>query len=131
MEKSYEQGKQDGLALYGRVCSQYSNCDGCMVEQLKGDSISCQEFMARFPQKMVSLLTDMSNKEYTFYNEFVTRFPNCNLSLDDISDTLCRKLVFEGYVACEGGDCRKCWSEGYVADITMADDEDEDSNIDE
>lgn len=127
MSKSYEQGIQDGVGLYGRVCSRQSSCDeGCMIGQLKGE-LSCQEFMHRFPQKMVSLLKEMDKKEYTYFDEYVTRFPNCNLSLQDVSDVMCRKMIFEGFVACEGGDCKACWSERYVSDVTELDNEEDDS----
>ena len=118
MGKSYEQGKQDGLELYGRVCSTQSSCSECMIGQLRGESISCQEFMKQFPGKMVSLLTEMDSAEYTYFDEYVTRFPNCNLSLTDLADIVCRKAIFEGFVSCNGGDCKDCWSMKYTGDIT-------------
>lgn len=128
MDETYEKGKQDGLRLYGRVCSHQSRCDGCMIGQLIGETLTCQEFMSSYPQKMLSLLTEMDKKEYTYYDEFVTRFPSCNLSLPDLAETTCRKLVFEGVVDCENGDCEKCWKEIYVSDVSTVFDEDEDKD---
>lgn len=122
MGMSYEQGRIDAIELYGRVCSSQSSCEDCVVSQLKGDSISCQEFMSRFPSKMLSLLTEMDSKEYTYYNEYITRFPNCNLTLEALADIACRKAIFEGYISCEGGDCKTCWKEQYTGDITEDDD---------
>lgn len=119
MGKSYEQGKQDGLELYGRVCASQANCEECMIGQLRGESVTCQEFMKQFPSKMTSMLTEMDSAEFTYFNEYVTRFPNCNLSLEDLADVVCRKAIFEGFVRCKGGDCKICWSEKYVGDVTM------------
>lgn len=118
MIKSYEQGKQDGIELYGRVCASQSSCADCMVGQLRGEGLTCQEFMKQFPGKMVSLLTELDSKEYTFFDEYVTRFPNCGLSVKDLSDIVCRKAIFEGVVSCEGGDCEACWNEIYSGDVT-------------
>lgn len=90
-----------------------------MIGQLRGEAVTCQEFMKQFPSKMTSMLTEMDSAEFTCFNEYVTRFPNCNLSLEDLADIVCRKVIFEGFVGCEGGDCKTCWSEKYVGDITM------------
>lgn len=119
MDKSYEQGRQDGIALYGRVCSRQSGCADCTLGLVKGDGLTCQEFIQKFPGKAVSLLTEMDVEEYTYYNEYVTRFPYCGLSLEDLSNVCCRKAIFEGDVACEGGDCKECWSEKYISDISL------------
>lgn len=118
MSKSYEQGVQDGVALYGKVCSSQSSCADCMIGQLRGESLTCQEFMKQFPGKMISLLTEMDSKDYTFYNEYITRFPNCGLTVDELSDIVCRKAIFEGVVNCEGGDCKSCWLQTYTDDVT-------------
>lgn len=118
MSKSYNQGVQDGIALYGKVCSSQSSCSDCMIGQLRGESLTCQDFMKQFPGKMVSLLTEMDSKDYTFYNEYITRFPNCGLTVDDLSDIVCRKAIFEGFVNCECGDCKSCWLQTYTDDVT-------------
>lgn len=121
MDKSYEQGVQDGIALYGRVCSKQGDCSSCMIGTLKGDTISCPEFMSKFPSKMVSLLSEMDSEKYTYYNEYVSRFPNCNLPIEALSEIVCRKVVFEGYMECQGGDCSACWQESYAGDLTEVD----------
>lgn len=130
MDKSYEQGKQDALELYGKVCGKQSSCSDCMIGQLRGESLTCQEFMAQFPGKMISLLTEMDSEKYTYFDEYVTRFPNCNLPLEALADIVCRKAVFEGFVACEGGDCKACWSEAYLSDITEENEDSEDTSED-
>lgn len=116
-------GFQDGIATYGRVCSKQSNCDECMIGQLKGQAVSCQEFMKQFPMKAASFIIEMDSGEYTYFDEYVTRFPNCNLSIDELAEFSCRKALFEGYIDCPGGDCVKCWSEQYVTDVTMSDED--------
>lgn len=118
MSKTYAQGKADALELYGRVCSRQSSCLDCEIGILRGENMSCQEFMKKFPNKMLSLLTEMDNKEYTYYDEYITRFPACGLVVDDLSAIVCRRCVFEGYVECENTDCKECWLKPYTGDIT-------------
>ena len=124
MSESYEQGLQDGIELYGRVCSTQSNCEDCPIGMIRGSEITCQEFMSKFPSKMVSLLSEMDSEEYTYYKEYITRFPNCNLDLDTLSEIACRKFLFEGFTTCEEGDCKACWLEKYIGDVTVEDDVD-------
>ena len=115
---SYNQGQIDAIQKWGSVCGKQPNCDECMINSVKGDGITCQEFAAQFPSKFLSLLTEMSNEEFTFADEYATRFPNCNLSVEELSQVACRKAVFEGYLECEGGDCVECWKQAYVGDVT-------------
>lgn len=122
-DKNYMQGMQDGLELYGRVCGKQSSCEECMVGQLKGNAVSCQEFMKQFPMKMLSFLTEMDSGDYSYFDEYVTRFPNCNLPIEDLSQIVCRKAIFEGYVECDSEDCLECWKEQYVTDVTMSDED--------
>ena len=122
MSKTYEQGMQDAIELYGRVCSSQGSCPDCLIGQLKGEGVACQEFMRKFPGKMISLLTEMDSDKYTYYNEYITRFPNCTLDLKTLSEVACRKSLFEGYIACDGSkSCEECWNEVYEGDITMVD----------
>lgn len=123
MAKSYEQGKLDGLELYASVCNSQGSCGDCLIGIVKGDDINCQEFISKFPGKALSLLTEMKQVDYSFYNEYCTRFPNCNLSIDELSEVVCRKAIFEGFVGCEGGDCSACWAEKYSSDVTMSDED--------
>ena len=120
MGKTYEQGKQDGLELYGRVCCKHSSCQDCMIGALRGDEITCQEFMSKFPSKMVSLLTEMDSQEYTYYDEFVTRFPNCGMTVDELSKISCRKAIYEGYVDCDDTECKECWLQPFEGDVTVS-----------
>lgn len=124
MDKSYKQGKLDGIKLYADVCSSQGSCSDCLIGLVKGEDITCQEFMSKFPGKAVSLLTEMNESEHSFYNEYCIRFPNSDLSVDDIAEVVCRKAVFEGYIGCDGGDCKECWLEPYSSDVTVNDEED-------
>lgn len=110
---TYTKGYVNALKEFGEVCSSNS-CESCAIASLRGSELSCQEFMKKFPEKFASMLEFMQDKEQTFLNEFRTRFPDCELEDKDIPDTLCRKMVFEGYVDCEGGDCVACWEEPYT-----------------
>ena len=117
MSKSYEQGIQDGVSLWGKGCGKMDNCENCPVGVLKGANVTCQEFAKQFPAKMVSLLKEMNNGEITYAEEYRTRFPECGMNAEDFyQNGMCRRTVFEGYVGCEGGDCIKCWNEPYVGD---------------
>lgn len=113
----------DGLQLWGTVCGQQSNCQNCPIGSIRGTNVTCQDFAAEFPAKMLSILTEMKDEGISFFNEYSTRFPECNLDVETLSQVACRKAVFEGYTACPGGDCVACWKEKYTGDVTeVADD---------
>ena len=127
-EASYLQGMADGLSLWGDVCGRQANCESCPMNVVRrGANLTCQQLAARYPQKMLSILLEFYKKPYTYFDEYCTRFPECNLDVDDLQKVLCRKAVFEGYCACEGGDCTKCWLEEYTGDVTEFDMETEDT----
>ena len=63
----------------------------------------------------------MSNKEFTYFDEYNIRFPQSNLSVEALSEVACRKAIFEGFTGCEGGDCEACWKQAYVGDTTEVD----------
>lgn len=115
---SYQQGLIDGIQLWGAACSRQGQCDNCPIGSIRGTGVTCQEFAKEFPAKMVSILTEMSKGELSYYEEYCTRFPMCNMTVEILSKAVCRKAVFEGYINCEGGDCVACWKEKYVSDVT-------------
>lgn len=121
-ERGYNEGLQDGISLWGRVCGKQGSCDTCPIGTLRGANVTCQEFAKQFPAKMVSILTEMDNDALSYYEEYCTRFPSCNLPIDVLAECTCRKAVFEGYLDCpladEEGACLKCWQEQYTADVT-------------
>ena len=124
MSKTYEQGLQDGILLWGEGCSKMANCDECPVGVCKGAGVTCQEFAKQFPQKMVSLLKDVSNGGVSYVQEYNIRFPESNMTAEQLYENgVCRKTVFEGYVGCEGGDCIECWKSRYVGDTTESNEE--------
>ena len=133
--KTFEEGIQEGLKLYGNVCTKMPSCEECPIGQIKGEELTCQEFMKQFPAKMSSLLKEADNEEYTFFDEFVTRFPVCNLPIEELADICCRKAIFEGYTDCQGGDCVECWNQLYIGDVTEdevdIDEDNEDSEFEE
>ena len=49
--------------------------------------------------------------------------PHCNLAIEDLSQLICRKAAFEGYVMCtkDSSECKACWLETYTSDITVTD----------
>lgn len=122
-EKSYQSGVIDGVQLWGRVCGRKGACESCLVSAMRGANVTCQDFAKQFPEKMVSLLQEMDKKGTTFYEEYCTRFPECNIPIEDLAKMTCRKMIFEGYIYCkkEGADCVKCWNEPYTGDITVTD----------
>lgn len=133
MQKSYNRGVIDGIKLWGDVCQVMENCDRCPIALIAGANVTCAQFASKFPEKTVSLMKEMREKDHTYFNEYVTRFPNCNMNVEDLSECACRKAVFEGYVGCENQDqeeCIRCWKESYVGDVTVPLDE-EDENEEE
>ena len=127
-EKTYQQGVIDGIALWGRTCGAQGNCEMCPIGSIRGTGVTCQDFARQFPSKMASILKEMDEDEISFYSEFCMRFPSCQLSVEQLALTACRKTVFEGKLDCEKiGDeaaCRACWLETYITDVTE-DEEDE------
>lgn len=124
-ESSYNKGIEDGLALWGRVCGRQGACESCPVGAMRGANVTCQDFARQFPEKMVSLLQEMDKKGSTFYEEYCTRFPECNIPIEDLAHVACRKVLFEGFIFCEKTDdmsaCIACWNEKYKGDITVTD----------
>ncbi len=120
---SYLKGMTDGLQLWGTVCGRQGNCEVCPIGSLRGANVSCQDFARQFPEKMLSILKEMNEGNISFYEEYCMRFPECNLSIEDIAVCACRKAIFEGYVGCENAngqdECVRCWNEKYEGDVTM------------
>ena len=123
MSNTYKQGQIDAIQMWGSTCGRQANCEECIINAVKGDELSCQEFASQFPSKYLSLLTEMSQNEYTYYDEYVIRFPQCNLGVEELSKCACRKALFEGYVTCDKDEsaCVDCWKQAYTGDITEVD----------
>lgn len=120
-QKSYQQGQIDGLKLWGEVCGRQGNCDMCPIGQIRGANVTCQDFARQFPAKMLSILTEMRDGMITFYEEYCTRFPECNLDVETLAECACRKAVFEGDLTCqesEHSNCVNCWKAKYTGDVT-------------
>lgn len=123
-EKSYKQGQIDAIGLWGRTCGKEGNCSGCPIGSIRGAGVSCQDFARQFPAKMLSILTEMDEGQLTYYEEYCMRFPECNLPVDVLAASTCRKAVFEGYLECPKIDpndssvCEKCWKEPFIGDVT-------------
>lgn len=130
-EKTYQQGVIDGIALWGRTCGSQGNCDVCPIGSIRGTGVTCQDFAKQFPAKMASILKEMDEGQLTYYEEFCMRFPSCQLTVDTLALTTCRKTAFEGKVDCDKmdveGACRACWMEQYVADVSEGEDDSSDS----
>jgi hypothetical protein len=118
MSNSHQQGMIDAIKLWGTVCGQQGNCETCPIGSLRGANVTCQDFAKQFPAKMLSILKEMNEGEINYYQEYCTRFPECNLPVEVLAECACRKAIFEGYCDCEGGDCKACWEETYIADVT-------------
>ena len=133
-EKSYQHGVIDGISLWGRVCGAQGNCSVCPIGSIRGTGVTCQEFAKQFPAKMVSIMKEMDEGQLTYYEEFCLRFPSCQLPVDTLALTTCRKSIFEGKVDCNKmdieGACQECWQEAYVADVTEDSDADSGSFLD-
>lgn len=107
MEKVYE-----GLALFGKVCRTRSDCGVCKIFQEKG-ALTCQEFIEKFPDKAYSLLKEMDSETYTYYDELMSRFPENSLNVEIVSESFCRKAIFDGDSTCTDTNCLECWKEKY------------------
>ena len=125
--KTYQQGVIDGIALWGRTCGAQGNCEVCPIGSIRGTGVTCQDFAKQFPAKMASILKEMDEGQLTYYQEFCMRFPSCQLPVETLALTACRKNVFEGKCDCDkmddGEACTACWNERYSADVS----EDEES----
>lgn len=117
--KTYNEGLKDGLALYGRVCATEGNCQTCAIGIIKGDDITCAEFLKQFPNKALSILRDKDEKGYSYMDEFFVRNPECALSREEVADSFCCEEMFniqgntcpmtKGANGEEVPDCSKCW----------------------
>ena len=121
--KTYNEGAVDAISMWGRVCGSEGNCVVCPINTLKGAGVSCQEFAAKFPQKMMSILKELDRDDVTYYNEYCMRFPESAMPVEVLAACVCRKAVFEGYLDCEDANnnqaCIDCWRERYTGDVTM------------
>lgn len=125
--KTYTQGMLDGVQLWGTVCGKESSCSECPVVGALQAGMTCQEFARKNPSKFISILREMNGSNHTYANEFALRFPSANLPIDILPDVVCRKAVFEGYTACEGGDCKACWLEKFEGDVTVEEEQEKDT----
>ena len=113
--KTYEDGLVDGIQKYGAFCSSFGDCSSCSVGKQLG-SLSCAEFAKKFPQRFLAEAN--SGIGYSFYNEYCRRFPNSRMSVETLADSACRKVLFEGFTGCQGGDCVACWNEKFTTERT-------------
>lgn len=118
-QKGYNQGKIDGIKLWGEACGRQGNCSECPIGSIRGAGVTCQEFARQFPAKMLSIMTEMQEGQITYYEEYCTRFPNSAVPVEVLAQIACRKAVFEGYLDCKSEDCLRCWNEKYITDVTM------------
>ncbi|MCH5339351.1 MAG: zinc ribbon domain-containing protein [Acetatifactor sp.] len=120
---TYESGMIDALSMWGRVCGNEGGCADCPIFAVRGTGLTCQEFAKKSPEKMVSLLQELDKRPVTYYSEYNLRFPNSQLTLEDLAGVTCRKVAFEGYFGCDDFDniekCKQCWSEPYTGDVTV------------
>lgn len=128
----YDRGQVDALELWGRVCSGKERCEKCAIGVAKSAGMTCQEFASKFPEKFLSLLSEMDKGYTTYLEEYTRRFPDAHNSLDTlIGMGMCRKAIFEGYLLCEVDNsldgsksvCEACWNERYMADISLTPEE--------
>ncbi len=111
----YNKGYAKALQDFGNFCSGY--CVECPMLEVKGTELTCQEFMAEFPEKFASLMELTAGEQQTYLSEFRKRFKENTMTIEELSTNLCRKLVFGGNTDCQGGDCRACWLEQYEDDV--------------
>lgn len=117
--KTYSEGLRDGLALYGRVCATEGSCDTCAIGIIKGNDITCAEFLKQFPNKALSILRDKDEKGYSYLDEFYTRHPECSLDKSEVETSFCCADMFglqendcpmvTGSDGKQTPDCAKCW----------------------
>lgn len=117
--KTYEQGMLDGIQLYGKVCSTKGNCDQCPLKTVAGIGVTCTMFAASHPTQALAVMKNMNGEELTYFDVYNMRFPASGVSLENLSQTACRKAIFEGYCSCEDDmDCMDCWKMPYRGDVT-------------
>lgn len=121
MTKNYESGVVDGVALWAEACGK-TQCSECPINQI-GAGTRCQDYIAKFPAKAVNILKEMKGLPHTYYEEYMSRFPACDLTVEALSLLICRKAVYEGYLDCPHGSeekneeaCLACWKEAYKGD---------------
>ena len=117
--KSYNQGMIDGIKLWGETCGRQGTCENCPIGSIRGTNVTCQDFAKQFPAKMLSILKEMKEGTLTYYEEYCTRFPECNLTVEELAACTCRCEKADDQSACE-----MCWKETYSSDVTVVDDED-------
>ena len=133
MANEFQSGKVEALRIWGSVCSGIGDCSDCPIGQLTGVNLSCQEFATQFPEKFLSVLEEIYEGGRTYYHEYCTRFPNSNLSLEELATCACRKCIFEGDLSCDSNTlerCVACWSAPYKGDIEVTDTEESSEQID-
>ena len=113
MAETYEQGVVDGLRLYGDACARQGDCASCPIGALADAGVSCRDLLRQSPEKVAGLLNEMVGHELTFYEEYCLRFPETGMSVEELGEFVCRRVVFEGVASCQGGDCKACWSKPY------------------
>lgn len=112
--ESYMQGLQDGVTLVASVCHTH-NCEDCKLSQASGE-LSCMDFVANHPSEATSILLDMEQGGHSYYDEYCVRFPESEVSVEDLAATVCRKVIFEGDFTCPIEDentCIECWKSDY------------------
>lgn len=125
---SYNQGGIDAIKTWAEACGRQQDCSVCPIGVIRGVDLSCQEFASKYPKKYLSLLREMNQEEYTYLDEYRIRFPHINLSLEEMIELgMCRKIIFEGYGACEESNCEECWQEQYAGDVTVFEEEQDNS----
>lgn len=118
MADNNTKGMIEAIQLWGRVCGKQANCESCPIASVRETGLTCQDFAKNYPAKMLSLLLELDRGELTYFQEYCLRFPDCNLSVEDLSECTCRKAVFEGKLGCESGDCVACWNSRYFGDVS-------------
>lgn len=123
-KKSYSDGMRDAITLWGRVCGKQNACEDCPVMPMRSNGLTCQQMAQKFPNKFIPILMEMDKGGTTYYNEFCARFPECGLTVEELAEITCRKVVFEGSTNCnESMSCTECWMMKYEGDITDFGDE--------
>lgn len=111
----YIQGLRDGLQSYGTLCAAHGDCGECPIARKLGD-MDCEVCMRRDPAKLVDAIAVAEETPLNYYEQYCLRFPESVLTLEEVSDSVCRKMLFTGDMTCSGGDCLRCWSEPYKED---------------
>lgn len=112
LSSDFVRGVKEGLRLYGSACSQ-NECSECPLGGVVGAG-NCNEVMRDFPEKAAEALIPLLQKPLSYYNVYCMRFPKTDMGVEDLSESVCRKIIFDGDDSCEGGDCEACWRETYT-----------------